>query len=180
VANATLGVGFTSRLNQEIRIKRGLAYGARSGLDARRGVGPFTASTQTKNPSAPEVVSIITAEMQRLGTQPAPASELATRKAVLVGSFGRTIETNAGIAGLVGDYVVEQVGIDELGRFIPSVEGVDPAAVQAAAARLFDTKGASIVVVGDSKSFVEPLRKAYPNLEVLPAASLNLDSPGLK
>ena len=180
VANATLGVGFTSRLNQEIRIKRGLAYGARSSLDARRDVGPFTAATQTKNPSAAEVVSIITAEMQRLGTQPAPVSELASRKAVLVGSFGRTIETNAGIAGLVGDYVVEQVGIDELGRFIPSVEGVDPAAVQAAAARLFDTKGASIVVVGDAKSFVEPLRKAYPNLEVLPASALNLDSPTLK
>lgn len=180
VANATLGVGFTSRLNQEIRIKRGLAYGARSTLDARRGVGPFTAATQTKNPSAPEVVSIITAEMQRLGSQPASAAELGTRKAVLVGSFGRTIETNAGIAGLVGDYVIEQVGIDELGRFIPSIEGVDPAAVQAAAARLFDTKGASIVVVGDAKSFVDPLRKAYPTLEVLPASALNLDTPALK
>ena len=39
------------RLNQEIRIKRGLSYGARSALDVRRDVGPFVASTQTKNPS---------------------------------------------------------------------------------------------------------------------------------
>ncbi|MEZ0496722.1 M16 family metallopeptidase [Sphingomonas sp. IW22] len=180
VANATLGVGFTSRLNQEIRIKRGLAYGARSSIDARRGVGPFTASTQTKNPSAPEVVSIIAAEMQRLGAEAAPESELATRKAVLIGGFGRAIETNSGVADLIGDYVIEQVGVDELSRYIPAVEGVDPAAVQAAAARLFDTKGASIVVVGDAKAFVEPLRKAYPQVEVIPATALNLDAPGLK
>lgn len=180
VANATLGVGFTSRLNQEIRIKRGLAYGARSSLDARRGVGPFTAATQTKNPSAPEVVSIIATEMQRLGSQTATPSELGTRKAVLVGSFGRAIETNSGIAGLIGDYVIEQVGIDELTRFIPSIERVDPAAVQAAAARLFDTKAASIVIVGDAKSFVEPLRKSYPSLEIISASALKLDSPTLK
>ncbi|HTG38749.1 pitrilysin family protein [Sphingomonas sp.] len=180
VANATLGVGFTSRLNQEIRIRRGLAYGARSSLDARRGVGPFTAATQTKNPSAPEVVAIIAAEMQRLGREAAPESELATRKAVLIGGFGRAIETNSGVADLIGDYVVEQVGVDELARYIPSVEGVDPAAVRAAAARLFDTAGASIVVVGDANAFVEPLRATYPQLEVIPAASLNLDTPGLK
>lgn len=180
VANATLGVGFTSRLNQEIRIKRGLAYGANSSLDARRGIGPFTAATQTKNPSAPEVVSIITAEMQRLGAQPATEAELTTRKAVLVGGFGRAIETNSGVAGILGDFVIERVGIDELARYIPSVQGADPAAVQKAAARLFDVKGASVVVVGDAKAFIDPLRKAYPNVEVIPASALNLDSVTLK
>ena len=41
VANAALGTGFVSRLNREIRIKRGLSYGARSAIDARRDGGPF-------------------------------------------------------------------------------------------------------------------------------------------
>ncbi|MDQ6810116.1 MAG: insulinase family protein, partial [Verrucomicrobiota bacterium] len=44
VANAALGNGFVSRLNREIRIKRGLSYGARSSLETRRDVGPFAAS----------------------------------------------------------------------------------------------------------------------------------------
>src|SRR5947208_12620340 len=39
VANAALGNGFASRLNREIRIKRGLSYGARSSLDVRRDAG---------------------------------------------------------------------------------------------------------------------------------------------
>jgi zinc protease len=51
VANSVLN-GYSGRLNQEIRIKRGLSYGAGSALDARRSVGPFAASAQTKNQSA--------------------------------------------------------------------------------------------------------------------------------
>jgi len=180
VANATLGVGFTSRLNREIRIKRGLAYGAGSSVDTRREPGIVTASTQTKNPSAPEVVSLIAAEMKKLGEAPVPAAELDSRKAVLVGSFGRRIERTDGIAGALADYVAEGVPLDTLSTYIPSIQGVDPAKVQAAAKKILDPAGASIIVVGDAKLFVDELRKAHPNLEVIPAASLNLDSATLK
>lgn len=180
VANATLGVGFTSRLNREIRIKRGLAYGAGSSVDARRAPGIVTASTQTKNPSAPEVVSLLAAEMKRMGEAPVPPAELDSRKAVLVGSFGRRIERTDGIAGALVDYVADGVPLDTLSSYIPSIQGVDPAAVQAAAKKVLDPSNASIVVVGDAKLFLDELRKTHPNLEVIPAASLNLDSATLK
>lgn len=180
VANATLGVGFTSRLNREIRIKRGLAYGAGSSVDARRMPGIVTASTQTKNPSAPEVVALIAAEMKRMGEAPVPDAELETRKAVLVGSFGRRIERTDGIAGALADYVADGVPLDTLRTYIPAIQGIDSAAVQAAAKKVLDPTGASIVVVGDAKLFVDELRKTHPNLEVIPAASLDLDSATLK
>lgn len=180
VANATLGVGFTSRLNREIRIKRGLAYGAGSSVDARRNPGIVTASTQTKNPSAPEVVSLIAAEMKRMGEAPVPEAELDSRKAVLVGSFGRRIERTDGIAGALADYVADGVPLDTLATYIPAIQGVDPAEVQAAAKKVLDPSNASIVVVGDAKLFIDELRKAHPTLEVIPAASLNLDSATLK
>lgn len=180
VANATLGVGFTSRLNQEIRIKRGLAYGAGSQLDARRNPGLVTASTQTKNPSAPEVLALILQQMQQLGAGPTPDTELATRKAVLTGSFGRNVERNEGVAEVLGTYVQQAIPIDTLGKFTPSIQAVEPAAMQAAAKRVFATADASIVIVGDARQFVDGLRKAYPKLELIPAASLNLDNPALK
>ncbi|HWS71375.1 MAG TPA: pitrilysin family protein, partial [Thermoanaerobaculia bacterium] len=63
VANSILGGGYSSRLNQEIRIKRGLSYGASSTFDLRREPGPFTASAQTKNESAAEVAGIIVDEL---------------------------------------------------------------------------------------------------------------------
>ncbi len=180
VANATLGVGFSSRLNQEIRIKRGLAYGARSELDARRWGGAIGASTQTKDPSAPEVVKIITDEFRRLGSEPAPQAELTTRKAVLTGNFGRTIERTSGIAGTIATYVADGVPLARIATFLPSVEAVGPAAVQSVAARVMDPKAASIVVVGDAKQFLEPLRAAYPQLVVIPAASVDLGSANLR
>jgi zinc protease len=180
VANTVLGGGFSSRLNQEIRIKRGLAYGANSSLSARRGPGSISARTQTKNPTAPETVAIMIAEMKRLGTEAVPANELEPRKATLIGDFGRGIETTDGLADALGGYVVQNVPLSELKAFTASVSAVDPAAVQAAAAKLLDPSQASIIVVGDSKDFIEALRKAYPKLELIPASALNLDMAALK
>ena len=180
VGNTVLGGGFSSRLNQEIRIKRGLAYGAGSSVTARRLPGSVAARTQTKNATAPDVVALITQQMAAMGAAPVPAGELETRKAVLVGSFGRQIETTDGIADIIGDYVLENVPLAELGRYTDRVEGVDPAAVQATAKTLLDPAAASIVVVGDAKQFIDPLRKAYPTVEVLTEDQLKLDSPTLK
>ena len=58
VANSVLN-GYSGRLNQEIRIKRGLSYGAGSSLDVRRDVGPFSASAQTKNESGAVVADLL-------------------------------------------------------------------------------------------------------------------------
>ena len=180
VANATLGVGFSSRLNQEIRIKRGLAYGAGSGIAARRQPGYVAANTQTKNPSAPEVVGLIIDTMKGMGSAPVPNDELASRKAVLIGDFGRDTETTGGIAGVLGDYVVENVPLSELKAFTPKIEGVDAAEVQRVAQRLLDPTDASVIVVGDAKLFLDDLRKKYPNVEVIPADKVNLDSTTLR
>ena len=66
VLNSVLGGGYSSRLNQEIRIKRGLSYGAGSTLDARREAALFRVAVQTKNESAAEVVGLVQAEIDRL------------------------------------------------------------------------------------------------------------------
>ena len=84
------------------------------------------------------------------------------------------------IAGVLGDYVVENVPLSELKAFTPKVEGVDAAAVQRVAQRLLDPTNASVIVVGDAKLFLDDLRKKYPNVEVIPADKVNLDSVSLK
>ena len=94
VVNAALGTGFVSRLNREIRIKRGLSYGARSAIDSRRSGGSFVASAQTKNPSAAEVAGLLQSELKRLGTEPVQGEELKSRQAVLTGGYARNLETN--------------------------------------------------------------------------------------
>lgn len=179
VANTALGGGFASRLNKEIRVKRGLAYGASSNVDARRGVGPLTAATATKNPSVPEVIGLMLAELRRIGTEPIPAAELTTKKAALNGDFGRDVETGSGLVSRLAGLAFDGMPLGELGRFSGSVEAVTPAAITALGG-LFDPSPASIVIVGDAKQFLPGLAKAGIRAEVIPSAALDLDVASLR
>src|SRR5207244_6651877 len=76
VTNSVLGGGYSSRLNEEIRIKRGLSYGAGSSFDLRRDIGPFVASAQTKNESAVQVADLMLGEMKKLTHAPVAYVEL--------------------------------------------------------------------------------------------------------
>src|SRR5205814_7761414 len=92
VANAVLS-GYSGRLNWEIRVKRGLSYGAGSSLDTRRWAGSFSASAQTKNDSGAEVASLTMAERSKLATGELLDTELTPRKASLLGDSASTTET---------------------------------------------------------------------------------------
>ena len=179
VANGVLGGGYSSRLNLEIRVKRGLSYGAGSRVDERRFAGMFTASAQTKNESAVEVADLLVDETRKLGADPIAPAELDTRKAALIGGFGREIETSAGLANLLTDYAIYGVPLDEIGRFTAKTAAVTPAEAQAAAARLADPSQLSLIIVGDAKLFADKLKAKYPNAVIIPAAQLDLDRADL-
>lgn len=180
MANAVLGGSYSARLNEEIRIKRGLSYGARSDLDDRRDAGVWLASAQTKNPSAPQVVDLMLGEFARLRSTPVPAAELAARKATLVGSYGRSLETTAGLAGQVADLAIYNVDLAEVGRYIERVEAVTPGQIQAYAAEHLGAGGTRVVVVGDASLFGAELAKAHPQATTLAYDKLDLDSPTLQ
>ena len=90
VANAVLGVGYSSRLNSEIRIKRGLSYGAGSSLAARKQPAPITGSAQTRNDAVAQVVDLLGSEFSRLGQEPIAEAELARPGAHAGRSAGST------------------------------------------------------------------------------------------
>ena len=180
VANAVLGGGYSARLNQEIRIRRGLSYGSGSSLDARRAPGPFVAVTQTRNDAAAEVLGLILAEMRRLGAEPIAPAELVARRASLTGDFGRAAETTSGLASLIASYVTRGVDPAQIERYLPSVLGVTPAEAQAAAGTLLAPEGATLVIVGEASQFVERLRASGRTVTVIPLAELNLDSVTLR
>jgi zinc protease len=180
VANTVLGGGYSARLNEEIRIKRGLSYGASSRLSANRTTGSFRASAQTKNESAPQVLDLIQAEMKKLAAAPPTAEELKARKSVLVGSYGRELATTGGLADILGNLALYGVPLDEITRYTAKVEAVTPSEVQGFAGRVLSPEGASVIVAGDAKAFSGPLKAKLPNLEVIPVDQLDLDSPTLR
>ena len=179
VANSVLS-GYSGRLNQEIRIKRGLSYGAGSQLDTRRNVGPFIASAQTKNPSAVQVAELLLGEVSRLATAPVPDVELNPRKAVVVGNFARNLETSAGLVAQVATLAVYGISFDEINRYIGNVQNIAASDVQRFAGSHLDARATSIVIVGNGKEFLPELRKKYPQVEVIPMAELDLNTALLR
>ncbi|OGN49173.1 MAG: peptidase M16 [Caulobacterales bacterium RIFOXYB1_FULL_67_16] len=180
LGNTLLGGGFSSRLNQEIRIKRGLSYGAGSSLGARADAGVFTASTQTKNETADEVAELILAEIAKLGAETPTPADLAPRRATLIGGFGRSLETVDGLGSLVANLALYDLPMSDLADYAGRVRAVTPEQVQAAFAEHLPANRASLVIVGDGSLFLDALRAKHPNLEVIEAGDLNLNSGSLK
>ena len=180
VANAVLGGSYSARLNQEIRIKRGLSYGASSRFDPRRSAGLWSAGAQTKNPSAPQVVDLMRGEAARLGTTAVANDELAARKATLIGEYGRGLQTTQGLAGTVGALAVYGIDLAEVGRYVDRVQAVTPAQIQSYAKANIDPAHSAMVVVGDASQFGAALRKAHPEVVTIPLDKVDLDSGDLR
>jgi zinc protease len=172
VLNAVLGGGYSSRLNQEIRIKRGLSYGADSGIDARRQGGALRVVVQTKNESAPEVVGLVQAELDRLINTPVPEDELAARKATIIGEFSRSVETTAGLGASVASLIAAGRSPEDLGKRIGSLAAVSAVDVQRFAAAHLGVQRRFVAVAGDSAKFVDAMKALVPDLIILPAQTL--------
>lgn len=174
VMNSVLGGGYSSRLNQEIRIKRGLSYGAGSAFSWRVENSNFATSTQTKNESAAEVAELVLDEVKKLADKSVSASELNPRKLVLTGDFGRDLETTQGLAAALADLYSFELPVAELNSYMKSVQGVSDAQIREFAKQ--NLAGGDIIIVGDAKVFMDDLKKRFPNMkiEIVKAADLDL------
>ena len=180
VFNSILGGGYSSRLNQEIRIKRGLSYGAGSSFAWRSGKNNFATRTQTKDVSAAEVAELVLAEVKNLGASLAAAGELVSRKSVLTGNFGRNLETNEGLASAIADLYSFDLPTSELNSYTKRVQSVSDAQIRDFAGNnLF---GGDIIIVGDYAKFKDDLAKRFPNMqvEVVKADELDLSKDNLR
>ncbi len=180
VLNSVLGGGYSSRLNQEIRIKRGLSYGAGSIFSWRNNSTNFGTRTQTKNESAPEVAELVFAEIERLINSSVPAGELAPRKLVLTGDFGRDLETTGGLAQQLADLYSFSLPISELSSYMQNVQGVTDAQIKDFAVK--NLKGGDLIIVGDYSVFKDDLAKRFPKMkiEVIKADELDLNTDNLQ
>lgn len=180
LANSVLGGGYSARLNREIRIKRGLSYGAGSGLTERADDNRLLASAQTRNDAAAEVARLMLAEIRRLATEPAPPEDLEPRSAALVGGFSSSLETVDGLGGVVADYAAAGLPLSEIRGYPQAVRALTAEQVQAAAARGLDIARVSLVVAGDASQFLEALKQDHADVEVIPVAALDLGVAALR
>jgi zinc protease len=180
VANALLGGGYSSWLNQEVRVKRGLSYGAGSGIETHRTAGLFLASAQTKNESAAEVAQVMETQVTRLATETASPDYLRSRKAVLIGAFSRDLETNDGYVKRLGEIALYGLPLDTMEHTVEDIEAVDAESLRSFAEHHLPLSAMSVVIAGEAAQAAAPLRKVFPQLEIIPQNALDFDAGSLQ
>ena len=132
VLNTVLGGSMSSRLFQNVREKRGLAYAVFSGLSAYRDAGSVTIYAGCANNAVGELIDVVIAELRRLKDETLPESELRRAKDHLKGSLMLNLEsTSSRMSHLARQeiYFDRQFGLDE------TLEGVERVTLGRRAAR---------------------------------------------
>jgi zinc protease len=148
VGNYVLGGGgFVSRLMQDVREKRGLAYDVHSYFAPRKLAGPFEIGLQTKREQAAESLAVVEATLTKFLKEGPSAAELKAAKQNLADGFGLRLDSNAKLLGnvsMVGFYGLPLTWIDDYPR---NIEAVTAAQVRAAFAKHLDREHIVTVIV---------------------------------
>jgi predicted Zn-dependent peptidase len=148
VLNTVLGGSMSSRLFQNVREKRGLAYSVFSGLSAYRDTGAMTIYAGCANDAVGELIDVVIAEIRRLRDEPLPVPELQRAKDHLKGSLMLNLESTSSRMSHIARqeiYFDRQFGLDE------TLEGIDRVSredVRRVACDLFAPEGLAATVLG--------------------------------
>jgi zinc protease len=157
VMNFILGDGsFGSRLTEEVREKRGLAYSVYTTLYPLEHAALFYGGTATVNERAAETIEIVRKELKRMAEEGPTAQELEEAKTYLTGSYALRFDSNRKIAEQLLAIQREKLGIDYVKRRNSLIEAVTLDDVKRMAKRILDSDGLVFTVVGKPKN-LKPL-----------------------
>ena len=142
------GGGFTSRLTNEVREKRGLAYGVYSYLAPLDHAGILLGGVATKNESVAQSIDIIRQQWQQMRDSGPTEAELEGAKTYLTGSFPLQLDSTDHIAAILVDIQQNKLGIDYLDRRNALINGVTLADARRVAKELLKPEALTFVVVG--------------------------------
>ncbi len=142
------GGGFASRLTEEVREKRGLAYSVYSYFLPLAQPGAFQIGLQTKRDQADEALNITKTTLRNFVNEGATQDELRRAKQFLIGSFPMRLDSNKKILGHISMMAFYQLPMDYLDRFIENIDKVSLADVKAAFKRRVEPDNLVTVVVG--------------------------------
>ena len=159
VVSGYFGGAFSSRLNETIRVKKGLTYGARGGFSTKRMAGEFQVNTFSKNKSTVEAVAAILAEINRLQQEPPAEKELGNTKSYLVGSFPSDRETPQQVASELWTQRYMGLPDDFDAQLLAAVDDCTAQHCLTLANKRVDPDRLTIVVVGPAKQLQAELEK---------------------
>lgn len=150
VMNAVLGGQFVSRINLKLREEKGFTYGAYTGFDWRRGLGPFALEASVHTASTAEAISDSLRELHDIrGARPPAVDELALAKASLTRGYPRGFETAEQVGRSVASLALYGLPDTYFEEFVPRTESVTIDDVVRVASTYIDPARFTTLIVGD-------------------------------
>ncbi len=152
------GNGMVSQLSQEIRQKRGLAYGAYSAFSPMRQAGPFLMNMQTRNDQADTALQVAQTTLREFSANGPGASMLAEARQNITGGFALDLAGNGKLANYLGVIAFHGLPLDYLQTFIGMMNNISLDQVRAAWLRHVQPDRLITVIVGGGE--VAPIKPA--------------------
>ena len=158
ILNEILGGGFSSRIMNEVRTKRGLAYMANSipGYNYPR-PGIFGAIAGTKSESTLVTIQIMEQEIRRVTEEPVTEEELDLARSALLNSFVFNFDSPVKVAERIGFFAFHGYPLDFLQNYQKGLREATPQSILEAAQKLIHPENLSVLVIGNKDQFAEPL-----------------------
>jgi zinc protease len=165
LANAVFGGMFSSRLMQQIRVRRGWSYSAYSSLPLDRHRQAFTLWTAPKAEDAAACLKLELQMIEDLVAHGISAKELAAAKNMLTRSYAFLVDSAAKRVGLALDELLYDLPAGYYASYPKRIRGLSLPAVNAALHRRLDPRHLVVAVVGTSKRLFADLCAAMPEAE---------------
>jgi zinc protease len=149
LANTILGVfGMMGRLGKNVREEKGLAYYVYSSLAGGLSPSPWTVKTGVAPHDVELAIQSIRDEIHRIQDEPVSAEELSDSQTYLTGSLPVSLETNNGLASIIEDLELYELGFDYLDNYKETMHAITAERVQKAAQDFFSADEIAIAVAG--------------------------------
>ena len=149
VMNRLLGGGRNSRINEELRERRGLVYSVHTYLHMFDRAGTIVGRLATANAQVGTALDLVRGEWERMARDGVGADELAAAKRYINGSFPLRLDSTRSIAGMLVAIQLNRLGIDYIDRRPALIDAVTGEDIRRVARRLLSPDRLAIVVVGD-------------------------------
>ncbi|HEX2338752.1 MAG TPA: pitrilysin family protein [Hyphomicrobiaceae bacterium] len=159
VLNTIVGGGvMSSRLWEEVREKRGLAYSVSTTVQPFKHTSVFAGGVATKNEEIAQSLDLIRAELKRIAAEGPTDKELQNAKSYLTGSFALRFDSNAKIANQLLWFWQEDLGRDYVDTRNAEIDAVTMEQVRRVAKRLFEREEPIVTIVGRPKGLTQAPR----------------------
>jgi zinc protease len=162
IVSCYFGWTFNSRLNENIRVAKGLTYGVWGSYIAKRFAGEFEVSTFSKTESTAKAVQAVLEEIKRLKTEGPSDKELKDSQSYILGNFVMGRETPQQIAGDLWLIESQGLGKDYLERLLNEITKAKRTDCERLVQKTIEPDKLVIIVVGEAEKLKDELEKIAP------------------